>query len=144
MCKTGMAINLLNVFFASDVTCNIKMPSFIIIYVTLMHPSKFDVKLDVGSIYYLSSIEGQRESRVISVATLTYHFKNRNVYMTEPHRSITVVVIDRISRARVSYEDVNVIRGGRWRDGDGLDGEFGVGVCFVGEQEDQEHGDGGE
>ena len=37
-----------------------------------------------------------------------------------------------------------MIRGGRWRDGDGLDGEFGVGVCFVGEQEDQEHGDGGE
>ena len=66
--------------------------------------------------------------------------------MTEPHRSITNVVIDRISRARFFYEEVDVTRGGIGRDGDGLDGEFGVRlrVSFVDEQKDQVYGNGDE
>lgn len=66
--------------------------------------------------------------------------------MTEPHRSITNVVIDRISRARSFYEEVDVTCGGIRRDGNGLDGEFGVRlrVSFVDEQQEQVYGNGGE
>lgn len=58
MCKIGMVINFFNVFFVLDVICNIKMFSFIIIYVMFMYFFKFDVKFDVGFIYYFFSIEG--------------------------------------------------------------------------------------
>lgn len=87
---------------------------------------------NVGSIY-LSSSEVQRESRVVSVITFTSDVKNIDVYMTEPQRSITSVVIYRISRARIFYEEVDVTCGSRMRDSDGLDGEFRVRVSFVDE-----------